>query len=155
MVFEQVPQDIIGAIHRSLPLRSGCEGCKPPGRCIGISTLPYSLPHSMDYYPIRFHRADWPLLRQMIFFCFCNCLNTIRIISLLTALGQHSPFPLPGRRLGCELLHYFEVAGASLLPFSSFRLIGQSCIPHTHSTFVGCSSIITSLLFTLSASLKS
>ena len=64
----------------------------------------------------------------------------------LIALGLHSPFPLPGGRLGCELLHHSEVARTSLFPFSSVRLIGKSCISHTHSTFVGLCSMLNSLL---------
>ncbi|MBN1393321.1 MAG: hypothetical protein JW947_11050, partial [Sedimentisphaerales bacterium] len=48
---------------------------------------------------------------------------------------RHSPFPLPGSRLGSELLHYSEVARAAMFPLSSFRLIRKSGIPHTHSTF--------------------
>ena len=39
-----------------------------------------------------------------------------------------------------------------MFPFFSFRLIGKSCISHTHSTFVGFFSIIIFLLFSLLAS---
>jgi len=68
---------------------------------------------------------------------------------LLTALGQHSPFPLPGRGFGSELLHNFEVARVATFGFSFLRLICKSCISHKHSTLVRFFSSIISNLFIL------
>ena len=68
------------------------------------------------------------------------------------SLVQHSLCPLPGSHLGRELLHNPEVVRVVALPFYSLRLIGKSCIPHIHATFMGFFSIIISLPFTLLAS---
>jgi len=61
-------------------------------------------------------------------------------------MGQHSTFPLPGSQLGSELLYNSEVDRVSMFPFSSFRFIRKSCIPHKHPTFIGFFAIIISLL---------